>query len=191
MIRSHCLLLFVLLLSIGLRAQEASVEKSIYGIQTGFWGVWGYNETKLSPEWALRSEVGLFDYLGLVEGLNLEPVLTVEPRLYFKLKKRLAKGKRIDRNSSSFFGLKTRFRPDLFNVPVDTYRTQKNPSIAFIPTIGSRKNIGAHLNYELGFGLGVEYFQKGWDAYFNGGNQETESKLFYAFNIHLRFGFNL
>ncbi len=191
MLRIRYFFLFVVLCTFNVQGQEASVEKSIYGIQTGFWGVWGYNETKLSPEWALRSEVGLFDYLGLVEGLSLEPVLTVEPRLYFNLKKRLAKGKRIDGNSGGFFGLKTRFRPDVFSVPVNTYRTQKNPSVAFIPTIGARKNIGSHLNYELGFGLGVEYFQKGWDPYFNGGTQNTDSKLFYAFNIHLRIGFNL
>ena len=42
-----------------LRAQEASVEKSTFGVQTGWFGIWLYNEAKLSNEIVLRSEIGL------------------------------------------------------------------------------------------------------------------------------------
>ena len=40
------------------KSQNASVEQSTYGIQTGFLGIWAHNETKLSNSIALRSEIG-------------------------------------------------------------------------------------------------------------------------------------
>ncbi|GAL79714.1 hypothetical protein JCM19274_3126 [Algibacter lectus] len=54
------LVLFVLaVLSVTSYAQKASVEKSTYGVQTGFLGVWVHREVKLSNEIALRAEVGM------------------------------------------------------------------------------------------------------------------------------------
>jgi hypothetical protein len=41
------------------KSQNASVEESTNGIQTGILGVWFHNETKLSKQIALRSELGL------------------------------------------------------------------------------------------------------------------------------------
>jgi hypothetical protein len=41
------------------KGQDASVEKSIFGTQIGWLGVWVYNEAKLSTDFALRSEIGL------------------------------------------------------------------------------------------------------------------------------------
>jgi len=38
---------------------NASVEKSIFGIQTGFLGIWAHNESRLSNQISLRSEIGL------------------------------------------------------------------------------------------------------------------------------------
>ncbi len=40
------------------KSQTASVEKSTFGIQTGFIGIWAHNESKLSNQIALRSELG-------------------------------------------------------------------------------------------------------------------------------------
>ena len=64
-------------------SQNASVEKSIFGVQTGFFGVWGYNETKLSNHFALRTEIG-FDagyFMNSKTGFILAPVFTVEPKM--------------------------------------------------------------------------------------------------------------
>ena len=41
------------------KSQNASVEESTYGIQTGVLGIWFHNEAKLSEQIALRSELGL------------------------------------------------------------------------------------------------------------------------------------
>lgn len=40
-------------------AQDVSVEKSIFGIQTGFMGIWFNNEIKLSNSLAIKSEIGI------------------------------------------------------------------------------------------------------------------------------------
>ena len=72
-----------------------SVEKSIFGIQTGVLGIWAYNETKLSNTIALRTELG-FDF-GIWETtfyddydspFLLTPVIVIEPRFYYNLEKR-------------------------------------------------------------------------------------------------------
>lgn len=188
-----CLLILCLLAN-KIKAQDASVEKSLYGIQTGFWGFWFYNESKLSPKWALRTEVGLFDYFGIAGGINLEPVISLAPRWYFNRERRLEKGKRIDANSGSFVALKTSLRPSIFSIPVDTDLEQERLSVSFVPTIGARKNIGEKFNYELGVGFGVEYFSKGgYDFSFFSieDENETDSKIGPAFNIHLRIGYKL
>ena len=39
------------------KSQDASVEQSTFGIQTGVLGVWAQRETKLSNQIALRSEI--------------------------------------------------------------------------------------------------------------------------------------
>ncbi len=190
----HFLLLPLLcfLFSLTTNAQEVSVEKSVYGLQTGFWGVWAYNETKLGQKWALRSEIGLFDYFGLAEGLHFEPILTLEPRVYFNLNKRLATGKRIDANSGSFVAFKTSLRPDIFTIPVERYREERNLSVSFVPFIGTRKNIGEKFNYEIGFGLGVEYFSReGYGISLFGAEDDSDPKFSPAFNLHLRIGYKL
>ena len=182
----------VLLSTMPLKSQEVSVEKSIFGIQTGFWGVWGYNEARLSSKWVLRTEVGLFDYYGLWEGLHFEPVLSVEPRWYYNLTKRQRNGKRTDANSGNFVAFKTSFRPDVFSIPVYTYADKTNPSFAIVPTWGTRKNIGQKFNYEIGFGVGGEYFSKGWGGtYEDDLGRPGDPKITVAFNLHLRIGYKL
>lgn len=63
--------------------KDISVEKSVFGIQTGLLGIWAHNELKLSNQVALRSEVGL----GGLNTANIRPVLALEPRLVLQSKK--------------------------------------------------------------------------------------------------------
>lgn len=55
--------ILLLLVFIGLtysaKSQNASVEKSVTGIQTGVLGIWVHNETKLSNPLTLRTEAGM------------------------------------------------------------------------------------------------------------------------------------
>jgi hypothetical protein len=167
------------------KAQDASVEKSIFGIQTGFLGAWGYNESKLSNEFTLRTEVGLdlsvFDSFFIPGGTQtvLTPVSNLEPRWYYNLNKRQEKGKKIANNSGNFFSLKFSYHPDLFVISSQKNITIPN-QISVIPTWGIRRTIGKSISYETGFGLG---YGRILDDII-GDKGEVRA------NIHLRIGFD-
>jgi hypothetical protein len=173
-------------LTITVKSQNASVEKSIFGVQTGLFGIWGNWESKLSNTIALRSELGFdsgiwggdfYDKTGFL----LTPVITAEPRCYYNLNKRLNKSRRIDGNSGNFISLKTSYHPDWF--VISNYDNINIISdISIVPTWGIRRNIGKHFNYETGIGIGYQYvFAK------QAGYSENESDV--AVNLHLRIGY--
>jgi hypothetical protein len=166
------------------KAQEVSVEKSIFSVQTGLLGVWVQNEARISNKIALRSEAG-FDsgiwggtYYDKV-GFLMAPVLTLEPRFYYNIEKRNLKSKRIDNNSGNFLSIKTSYHPDWFVIS-----NQHNISIisdlSIVPTWGMRRNIGKHFNYEVGGGIGYQYVfgQKGYSK-----------GSYVAYNLLLRIGY--
>lgn len=167
--------------------QKVSVEKSIFGVQTGFAGLWAHNELKLSKPITLRTEVG-FDFYENDDffpdaGFLATTVITLEPRWYYNLNKRANQSKRIDGNSGNFFALKTSFRSnDLLIDFGDDNSTQIVDNLSIIPTWGMRRNIGEHFNYETGIGAGyIHFFSK------NAGFQEDQGEL--AINLHLRVGY--
>ena len=173
-------------LSFFAKSQNASVEQSTFGFQTGFLGIWMHNEAALSDEIALRSEIGfdsgiwagsLYDKTGFL----LTPVLTLEPRWYYNLDKRLSKSKRIDGNSGNFISLKTSYHPDWF--VISNYENLRVVSdISIVPTWGIRRHLGDHFTYEAGAGLGYRYvFAK------EAGYSENESQA--AINLLLRIGY--
>lgn len=173
-------------LSIIAKSQNASVEESTYGIQTGFLGVWVHNETKLTNAIALRSEIGLDsgiwggDFYNQT-GFLMTPVITLEPRLYYNLNKRVSKSRRIDGNSGNFIALKASFHPDWFVISnSDNIRVVSD--ITIVPTWGIKRTIGNHFTYEAGIGIGYRYsYAK------QAGFLENESDV--AANLHLRIGY--
>lgn len=182
-------LLFTLILcgfSLVSISQNASVENSIFGIQTGFLGIWANNELKLSNQFALRSEIGLDagiwggDYYPK-NGYAFTPVITLEPRWYYNLNKRVKKKRSISKNSGNFIALKTSYHPDWF--VISNYDNVTIVSdISIIPTWGIRRMIGSHFNYEAGFGIGYVYFFAKNVGY-------LENKSDAAVNLHLRIGY--
>ena len=168
------------------KEQTARVEKSVYGIQTGFFGVWVHGEFRLSNKFALRAEIGLD--LGTWEnqytndsGVFLSPVFILEPRFYYNLNKRLNKGKRIDGNSGNFIALKTSYHPDLFTTGLSD-PIEFIADIAFVPTWGIRRNIGKHFNYETGIGVG-------YVIYFDDDYIQIDNTNDLYINIHARIGY--
>ncbi|WP_111708482.1 hypothetical protein [Lutibacter citreus] len=178
--------LTICLFTLIVKSQNTSVEKSIFGVQTGFLGIWVHNESKLSNQFALRSEVG-FD-TGVFEnniydkaGFILVPTITLEPRWYYNLKKRENKSKRIDGNSGNFIALKTTYHPDWFIISNED-NINFISDISIIPTWGIRRNIGNHLNFETGFGIGyVHYFEEH--------NFILIDDSDVTINLHLRIGY--
>lgn len=167
--------------------QKASVEKSIFGIQTGILGIWVNNESRISNEIALRSEigysVGLFggDFYPKT-GYLMVPAIRVEPRWYYNLDKRESKSRKTNHNSGNFLTLQTTFYPNV--LIVSNYENVKIINqISFIPTWGIKRTVGNHFTYETGIGLGhTHYFAK------NSGYEKDNSSA--ALNLHLRIGYS-
>jgi len=184
--RKYIAIIALCTLTIVVKGQEISVEKVINEIQTGFLGIWGHNESKLTNEISLRSEIG-FDseiFGGSFyskTGIVLVPVITLEPRWYYNLKKRDSKSKNIKNNSGNYIALKTSYYPDWF--VISNYDNLSLISqIYIIPRWGIRRTIGNHFNFETGVGLAYRYvFAK------SAGYTDNESEI--LFNINLRIGY--
>ncbi|WBL21728.1 hypothetical protein [Zunongwangia sp. HRR-M8] len=178
------ILVFLVFASSSLKAQNNSVEKSLYGIQTGVLGIWGYNESRLADEFALRTEIGLdaglwgpstegsFNYF-------LTPVITLEPRWYYNIKKRSEKGKRTWNNGANFLSLETSFYPDLFVISNKSNVSVTN-QIYFIPKWGIKRNIGKHFGFETGIGVG-------YGTTISNGDYNSNETIIKA---HLKIGYN-
>ncbi len=168
------------------KSQNASVEQSTFGIQTGFLGIWVHNESKLSNQFALRSELGLDagiygNNANDIDGFLLTPTITLELRWYYNLNKREKKSRRIDGNSGNFISLKTSYHPDWF-VIANEDNINFISDIFIIPTWGIRRHVGSHFTYETGIGIGyIHYFKEDNVILLN------ESDV--AVNLHLRIGY--
>lgn len=169
--------------------QIPSVEKSIFGIQTGILGIWIHNEVKLSNSIALRSEIGLdagifgssYSNENYVDYI-FAPVLTLEPRWYYNFEKRLNKGKKINNNSGNFLALKVSFNPDLFVISNRDDISVPN-QLFIIPKWGIKRAIGQHFTYEVGIGLGYH------KVFENDYNSVANEEVDIALDLHLRIGY--
>lgn len=169
--------------------QTASVEKSIYGIQAGIFGAWVHNERKLSNSIALRTEIGL-NY-GLFGGIVykseinyiLAPNITLEPRWYYNLSKRLSKERPIENNSGNFVGLKINYFPDAFVISNNDQVNVPN-QLLIIPKWGIKRTIGKHFTYEVAIGIGYHHTFIPDNQYYE---YEDEQEL--ALDLHLRIGY--
>ena len=159
---------------------KIAVEKSIFGVQTGFLGIWAHNETRLSNEISLRSELGL-DF-GIQINSNskttaLIPSIRLEPRWYYNLERRVTKGRNISKNSGNFVALNLSYTPDWF---VISNKDNINiiSTLAFIPKWGIKRTLGNHFTYETGIGIGTFIVLNKY---------EVENPV--AIDLHLRVGY--
>lgn len=170
--------------------EQPSVEKSIFGVQTGVLGLWVYNEYKLTNSIALRSEIGMdlgfsVSYSAFTDKTKTlfagTSVISVQPKWYYNLNKRVENGKRIDGNSGNFVSLNIRYHPDLLTfVSEDNY--SMIPDLSVIPTWGIRRNIGEHFNYETYIGIGYAYLFRKEVGYL-----ENDSRV--AVNLGFKIGY--
>ncbi len=187
------MLLIVLACANNFAQNEVSVEKSVFGIQSGFLGIWVHNESRLTNDLVLRSEIG-FDadiykgvfYNGEVLYDNTEfalfPTIYLEPRYYYNLTKRQEKGKNISKNSGNFIGLKVSYKPDWFSISSFDKGIRSADNIAIIPKWAIKRTLGKHFTYEAGIGLGYRYyFLKQY------GFAENDAEA--ALDLHIRFGY--
>ncbi len=168
------------------KSQNASVEKSIYGIQTGVLGVWAHKEAKLSNQIAFRAEAGMdAGFWGGSfypnNGYLITPVIRLEPRWYYNLDKRISKSRNITGNSGNFLALQASYHPNWF--VISNYdNVEIANQISIIPTWGIKRNIGNSFTYETGIGIGYRYiFAK------SVGYLENEGET--ILNLHVRIGY--
>lgn len=108
----------------------------------------------------------------------MTPVISVEPRWYYNLEKRLSKSKSISGNSGNFVSLQTSYHPDWF--VISNYDNLKTFNlITIIPTWGIKRNIGKHFTYETSIGVGYGYQFRGEYDDVNG----------IAIDLNLRIGY--
>jgi len=107
----------------------ASVEKSVFSVQTGLVGVWANNELRLSNQFALRTEIGLellsFDNAYTDETkYGAAPSISVEPKWYYNLEKRVRKGRNIAGNSGNAFSVRINYlSPNAFLISeIENYK---------------------------------------------------------------------
>jgi len=151
----------IIALGTNANAQDGKVEKSFFGIYTGFGskvGIWANNEFRLSTSIALRSEIGLENDFLVGDhykdtGFILQPVLTLEPRYYYNLAKRNSRGRNTANNSGNYISIKTSYHPDWFVINLPDNVT-KIADLGIIPTWGIKRQIDNHFTYETALGLG-------------------------------------
>jgi hypothetical protein len=174
-------------LTISSFSQNFSIEKSITGIQIGFFGTEVYNETRLSNKIALRSQFGLNAGIfggSLYEktGFILYPELSIEPKWYYNLDKRVRKNKNIKNNGANFYSLNIQYSPNWF--VVSNYdNIEINNTLSIIPTWGFRRNFARKFNYEFKIGLGYGMILR-WKDYIeneNGAVMDLGFKIGYDF----------
>ncbi|MGQ1946115.1 hypothetical protein ACT3CD_03300 [Geofilum sp. OHC36d9] len=158
-------------------AQDAGVEKSVWGVQLGIYPISLYNEYRLTNSLALRSEIG-FSYGwsggGGIDASNywaIIPNINLEPRFYYNFKRRNRLNKRIDGNSGNYLSVNVGYTAGGFAIAKNT---EVYSSFNLIPTYGLRRNIGKKFNFEFAFGVGHSWTFKKFD-YVNFITREIET----------------
>jgi hypothetical protein len=168
--------------------KEARVASSMFNAQIGIPGIWLNHEARLADHWVLRSEVGLtlsIDRRDLPEPPNyiIGPVVNLEPRWYYNLDRRLAKGKPTESNSGNYLALLASYIPNWFHDQSAALEPEVT-SLSLIPTWGIRRLLSSRWHYEAGFGAGYLYV-------FNTRNDLVDNRHNYTLNLHLRLGYRL
>jgi len=115
----------------------------------------------------------------------MRPIINIEPRWYYNLDVRAAKGSNTNNNAGNFVAVAVNYMPDWFNITNNSgYRTYNELSI--IPRWAIRRNIGnSNFNYEAGAGIEhrlrfvmtKNYSSTSYDSYL-----DVYARIGYAFN---------
>ncbi len=161
---------------------QTDATRQIIGGQAGFFGAWVYGEFPISSSSVMRGEIGLDGGFrgGSFYSTNtiaFAPSLRAEPRWYYNLKKRAAKGRKTDKNAANFISLQTIYQPGWF-VLSNVDGTRVDNGITLLPTWGIRRMIARKISVETGLGLG---YTRRW---YKGATRPAELAL----GLHLRIG---
>ncbi|MBN2165047.1 MAG: hypothetical protein JW717_02100 [Marinilabiliaceae bacterium] len=195
------IILFVIIIVLSfveIKAQNVSVEKSVWGIQLGIYPLSGYNELRLTNNIAIRSEIGFSYGWSGGSGYNgtsqwaATPDINIEPRFYYNLNRRSRLEKRIDSNSGNYLSLNVGYGAGALSIKSDN--TTVYPSVHIIPMYGLRRKIGNNFNFEFAFGIGYGWIYKEYQVYNFYTNdsylyKETDNDLTYGIRLAIGFVF--
>jgi len=136
-------------------------DESINSVQIGLLGVWWNNESKLSLNWSLRTEVGYESpyFANQNQYFVFLPAVSLEPRWYYNSKKRISNSNNTFHNSGNFISMSVRYYPKILAYsPTGENDTHGGSFLIF--SWGTRRNINYRWNVELVSGIGVDPITK-------------------------------
>ncbi len=166
-------------------AQDAIVEKNMWGVQIGIPPLSLYQESRLTNTIALRTELTMgfaYEYSMGESKWAFIPTVSLEPRFYYNLQKRASKGKQTTGNSGNFISLNGGYTPGL---AIKSSNADIDASVHIIPTWGFRRNIGTSFNYDIAFGIGYRATFEEYTPYYG---TETIHKTTHGVAYSIRFG---
>lgn len=165
-----------------------NVKMKSRSLQTGLLGFWYTHEGRMSATSVFRWEIGMSAALwgGIYEEVYSEivlaPVIKLEPRWYYNLKKRVSQGKSIKHNSANFFSVSAGFHPNWFILASED-DVDGIFEIAIIPKWGIKRELSDNVVVELGAGYGYRY------AFLDDSFEWQHNKGGGILDLHLRIGY--
>lgn len=150
------------LVSVSTFSQENQNLVDRFSIKAGVVGVWVGYEKAFSDKFTLNSEIGYQGgfFGGSIHENNFNYILTtylsVEPRFYHNVARRLRKGKKVRNNSADFISAEIYYVPDWL-----TSSNSDNVSVVkvfgIIPKYGLNRSLSNNLNFEFAIGFGYAW----------------------------------
>lgn len=143
------------------QAQESTIEKNVTGVQIGLFVLDAYHEARIADKTSLRAEVSMAPTIGGGNFFDkkfsfaLYPVLTLAPKYYYNLNKRVEKGRNTKNNVANYLAFQIRYLPGW--AILNHNDMELGNQVAFIPTWGLRRNFFKRFNYEFKVGLGYGF----------------------------------
>lgn len=179
------------------KAQDSvSVEKSLIGASASPFGGLSFDyETKISKEWTLLSNIGIYYYYDKGnssngKGYSIRPFLGFEPRWYYNLDRRTRLAKNTKFNTGNYWSLDINYYPKVVLATNQSYYGFSNV-VYFLPSYGIRRTISKHIYFDgslyAGYSniLNYETFPASNPEYYSSRNGG-----YYNFGIKLRIGLN-
>ncbi len=144
------------------QSQESKHVENIFSIKAGAIGAWISYEKAFDAKFTVNSEIGYEG--GMLKGTDdkidyvFTTILSVEPRYYYNLNKRQAKGKNTNKNSANYLGAELLYVPDIFSA-TNRNNVYINKALSIIPKYGLRRSITNKLIFEFAFGVGYSWIE--------------------------------
>jgi len=151
-----------MVITFSVRAQNEQTLVDRFSVKAGLIGVWVGYEKAFSDHFTLNSEIGYeggffwgrsqdddFNYIASLS-------LSVEPRYYYNVARRIRKDKKTRNNSANFISAEIYAYPDWL-----TSSNAKNVNVVktfgIVPKYGLNRSISEHLNFEFAIGVGYAW----------------------------------